>query len=135
MNKKITSNHPTLTPKHSERTFFADSFSSSRRNSVGRLGGIVRWFRGSTKEPVSVDLEAGVFGTNLAASILRRGSFKLQNRRSDGIGRSLQRVRRRVERRLGRLGIGKGKKVVGGTEEAIGSCTYLVVFCLIITTN
>lgn len=73
---------------------------------------------------MSVDLEAGVFGTNLAASILRRGSFKLQNRRSDGIGRSFQRVRRRVERRLGRMGIGKGKKVVGGPEETTGSCTY-----------
>lgn len=64
-----------------------------------------------------------MFGSNLAASILRRGSFKLQSRRTgDGISRSLQRVRRRVERRLGRMGIGKGKKVVGGTEEATGSC-------------
>lgn len=79
----------------------------------------VRWFRGSSKD-ASADLESGVFGSNLAASILRRGSFK--SRRGDGIGRSLQRVRRRVERRLGRMGIGKGKKVVGGTEEATGSC-------------
>lgn len=76
---------------------------------------------------MSVDLEAGVFGTNLAASILRRGSFKLQNRRSDGIGRSFQRVRRRVERRLGRMGIGKGKKVVGGPEETTGSCMFLSI--------
>lgn len=66
-----------------------------------------------------------MFGQNLAASILRRGSFKLQSRRSDGIGRSLQRVRRRVERRLGRIGIGKGKKVVGGVEEATGSCKLI----------
>lgn len=40
LNRKVTSNHPTLTPKHSERTFFPDSSSSSERNSVGRLGGI-----------------------------------------------------------------------------------------------
>lgn len=71
---------------------------------------------------MSVDLESGVFGSNLAATFLRRGSLKLQSRRSDGIGRSLQRVRRRVERRLGRMGIGKGKKVVGGPEEVTGSC-------------
>lgn len=63
-----------------------------------------------------------MFGSNLAATFLRRGSLKLQSRRSDGIGRSLQRVRRRVERRLGRMGIGKGKKVVGGPEEVTGSC-------------
>lgn len=61
-----------------------------------------------------------MFGSHLAASILRHGSFK--SRRGDGIGRSLQRVRRRVERRLNRIGLGKGKKVVGGVEEATGSC-------------
>lgn len=81
---------------------------------------IVRWFRGSKE--ASDDLESGVFGSHLAASILRHGSFK--GRRGDGIGRSLQRVRRRVERRLGRIGLGKGKKVVGGVEEATGSCMY-----------
>lgn len=44
LNRKVTSNHPTLTPKHSERTFFPDSSSSSERNSVGRLGGIGKLF-------------------------------------------------------------------------------------------
>lgn len=83
----------------------------------------VRWFRGNSKDS-SADLESGVFGSHLAASILRQSSFKLQNRRSDGIGRSIQRVRKRVERRLGRIGLGKGKKVVGGTEEATGSCKF-----------
>lgn len=82
----------------------------------------VRWFRGSSKDSTA-DLESGFCGSHLAASILRHGSFK--NRRGDGIGRSLQRVRRRVERRLGRIGLGKGKKVVGGTEEATGSCKFL----------
>lgn len=81
----------------------------------------MRWFRGS-KDGASDDLESGVFGSHLAASILRHGSFK--GKRGDGIGRSLQRVRRRVERRLGRIGLGKGKKVVGGVEEATGSCKY-----------
>lgn len=85
------------------------------------LFGTVRWFRGS--KDASDDLESGVFGSHLAASILRHGSLK--GRRGDGIGRSLQRVRRRVERRLGRIGLGKGKKVVGGVEEATGSCKYL----------
>lgn len=129
-----------MTPKHSERAFFPDTITRSERNSVGRLGGIgwldakknnckmvifltfqlisVRWFRGS--KDASADLESGVFGSHLAASILRHGSFK--SRRGDGIGRSLQRVRRRVERRLNRIGLGKGKKVVGGVEEATGSC-------------
>lgn len=81
----------------------------------------VRWFRGS--KDASDDLESGFCGSHLAASILRQGSFKA--RRGDGIGRSLQRVRRRVERRLGRIGLGKGKKVVGGVEEATGSCKYI----------
>lgn len=79
----------------------------------------MRWFRSS--KDASGDLESGL-GSHLAASILRHNSFK--SRRGDGIGRSLQRVRRRVERRLGRIGLGKGKKVVGGVEEAIGSCKY-----------
>lgn len=78
---------------------------------------IVRWFRGS--KDATADLESGAFGSNLAASILRHGSLK--GRRNDGIGRSLLRVRRRVERRLGKIGIGKGKKVTGGVEETIGS--------------
>lgn len=91
----------------------------------------MRWFRGNSKDS-SADLESGVFGSHLAASILRQSSFKLQNRRSDGIGRSIQRVRKRVERRLGRIGLGKGKKVVGGTEEAAGSCTfYSILLCLL----
>lgn len=83
----------------------------------------MRWFRGNSKDS-SADLESGVFGSHLAESILRQSSFKLQNRRNDGIGRSIQRVRKRVERRLGRIGLGKGKKVVGGTEEATGSCKF-----------
>lgn len=83
----------------------------------------MRWFRRNSKDS-SADLETGVFGSHLAASILRQSSFKLQNRQSDGIGRSIQRVRKRVERRLGRIGLGKGKKVVGGTEEATGSCKF-----------
>lgn len=37
--RRTVSNHPTLTPKHSERAFFPD-VSRSERNSVGRLGGI-----------------------------------------------------------------------------------------------
>lgn len=44
LNRKVTSNHPTLTPKHSERTFFPDSSSSSERNSIGRLGGMGKQF-------------------------------------------------------------------------------------------
>lgn len=40
LNRKVITNHPTLTPKHSERTFFPDSGSSSEHNSVGRIGGI-----------------------------------------------------------------------------------------------
>lgn len=86
---------------------------------------LVRWFRGS--KDASADLESGFCGSHLAASILRHGSFK--SRRSDGIGRSIQRVRRRVERRLGRIGLGKGKKVVGGVPgEAPGSCKNYISF-------
>lgn len=38
--RRTISNHPTLTPKHSERAFFPDTIQRSERNSVGRLGGI-----------------------------------------------------------------------------------------------
>lgn len=38
--RRTLSNHPTLTPKHSERAFFPDAAMRSDRNSVGRLGGI-----------------------------------------------------------------------------------------------
>lgn len=118
-----TTVRPILTPRHSERALLSDSTSSSERNSVGRLSGIVRWFRRSSKERCSVDLESGGIGPDLAASFIRHGSLKIQGRRAgEGLGRSLQRARRRVERRLGRMGIGKGKKKVSGTEEVAGSC-------------
>lgn len=121
---------PMLTPRHSERALLSDSTSSSERNnSVGRLSGIVRWFRRSSKERCSVDLESGI-GPDLAASLMRQGSLKIQGgrRAGDGLGRSLQRARRRVERRLGRMGIGKGKKKVSGTEEVLGSCKFIILF-------
>lgn len=112
-----------LTPRHSERALLSDSTSSSEINSVGRLSGIVRWFRGTSKDRDTVDLEAGVLGPELAATFMRQGSLKIHTRRAgDGIGRSIQRARRRVERRLGRFGLGKGKKKIGGTEEVPGSC-------------
>lgn len=111
---------PTLTPRQSERALLSgDSTSSSERNSVGRLSGIARWFR-SSKDRSSVDLEAG----SEMAAYMRKSSLNSQRGRvpAEGIGRSLQRARRRVERRLGRLGLGKGKKKVGGQEEVSGSC-------------
>ncbi|XP_037051116.1 protein unc-80 homolog isoform X4 [Bradysia coprophila] len=121
LRRKGATIRPTLTPRHSERALLSDSTSSSERNSVGRLSGIVRWFKGSSKERCSIDLESGV-GPELAASFIRHGSLKIQGRRAgEGLGRSLLRARRRVERRLGRIGIGKGKKKVTGTEEVAGS--------------
>lgn len=127
LRRKGATIRPTLTPRHSERALLSDSTSSSERNSVGRLSGIVRWFKGSSKERCSIDLESGVIGPDLAASFIRHGSLKIQGRRAgEGLGRSLQRARRRVERRLGRIGIGKGKKKVTGTEEVAGSCMSLI---------
>jgi hypothetical protein len=87
--------------------------------SVGRLSGIARWFRGSKDQ--SMDIEAG--GSEMSA-YLRKSSVGSNRanaaRNSDGIGRSIQRARRRVERRLNRFGLGKGKKKVGGIEEVAG---------------
>lgn len=115
---------PTLTPRHSERALLSDSTSSSERNSVGRISGIVRWFRGS-KDRESIDLESGPMGgsTEIQTSFMRKGSltFQARTRATDGIGKSIQRARKRVERRLGRFGIGKGKKKMGGTEDVSGS--------------
>lgn len=119
---------PTLTPRHSERALLSDSTSSSERNSVGRISGIVRWFRGS-KDRESIDLESGPMGgsTEIQTSFMRKGSltFQARTRATDGIGKSIQRARKRVERRLGRFGIGKGKKKMGGTEDVSGSCKKL----------
>lgn len=128
LRRKTASVRPTLTPRHSERALLSDSTSSSERNSGGKLGGIVRWFRGNSKDRCSIDLETGAIAPDLAATFARQSSFKLQGRRSgDGLGRSLQRARRRVERRLGRFGIGKGKKKIGGTEEVTGSCKFPIL--------
>lgn len=108
-----------MTPRHSERALLSDSTSSSERNSLGRLSGLVRWFRGTPKEASSIDLEIGSLNPEISSSFMRHASLKIQRgRSSDGIGRSIQRAKRRVERRLNRFGgIVKGKKKVGGIEE------------------
>ncbi|XP_050101355.1 protein unc-80 homolog isoform X2 [Anopheles aquasalis] len=116
---------PTLTPRHSERALLSDSTSSSERNSVGRLTGIVRWFRRSKDRDSSIDLESGIMGASGSDSMsnfMRKGSlnFQTRSRATEGIGRSIQKAKRRVERRLNRLGIGKGKKKAGGTEDTTG---------------
>ncbi|KAG5670539.1 hypothetical protein PVAND_000795 [Polypedilum vanderplanki] len=106
---------PTLTPRHSERTLLNDS--ASDRASLSRLTGLARWFR-STRDQ-SVDIEAGA--TEMSAYLRKSSVGSNRGRPNDGIGRQFQRARRRVERRLGRFGLGKGKKKVGGIEEISGS--------------
>ncbi|XP_017847563.1 protein unc-80 homolog [Drosophila busckii] len=117
--RRTTGVRPTLTPRHSERALLSDSTSSSERNSLGRLSGLVRWFRGAPKEASSIDLEIGSLNPEISSTFMRHASLKIQRgRSSDGIGRSIQRAKRRVERRLNRFGgIVKGKKKVGGIEE------------------
>lgn len=114
MRRKIIQ-RPTLTPRHSERALLSDSTSSSERNSVGRLTGLAKWFRSSKDR--SVDVEAG----SEMMAYMRKSSLSSQRGRQEGIGRSFQKARRRVERRLNRFGLGKGKKKVGGQEEVSGS--------------
>lgn len=110
---------PTLTPRQSERALLSESAAiTSDRASIARLGGLARWFR-SSKDQCSIDIEAG---TDMAAYMRKSSLGSQRGRGSEGIGRSFQRAKRRVERRLGRLGIGKGKKKVGGIEEVSGSC-------------
>lgn len=121
LRRKAQNIRPTLTPRHSEKTLLSDSNSSSERLSTGRFSGIVRWFKGSTSKDInSSNMDhVGVLGPELAATFMRHGSLK-GRRSADGIGKSLQKAKRRVERRLGRFG--KGKKKSNGAEEAIGSC-------------
>lgn len=116
MRRKIAQ-RPTLTPRQSERALLSDSTSSSERNSVGRLTGLAKWFR-SSKDRSSVDIEAG---SEMSAYMRKSSLGSQRGRGSEGIGRSFQRARRRVERRLNRFGLGKGKKKVGGQEEVSGS--------------
>uniref|UniRef100_A0A1B0BUY8 Uncharacterized protein n=1 Tax=Glossina palpalis gambiensis TaxID=67801 RepID=A0A1B0BUY8_9MUSC len=117
--RRTTAVRPTLTPRHSERALLSDSTSSSERNSLGRLSGLVRWFKGAPKESSSIDLEIGSLNPEISSTFVRHASLKIQRgRSSDGIGRSIQRAKRRVERRLNRFGgIVKGKKKSGGIEE------------------
>ncbi|XP_055382818.1 protein unc-80 homolog isoform X2 [Condylostylus longicornis] len=111
---------PSLTPRHSERALLSDS-SSSERNSFGRLSGFVRcWFRSTSKDPC-FDPESGQINPELVTSTFIRHASQKSRRSGDGLGKSFQIARRRVERRLNRLGIVKGKKKVGGTEENAGS--------------
>lgn len=86
---------------------------------MGRLSGLVRWFKGAPKEGSSIDLEIGSLNPDMCTTFVRHPSLKVQRgRSSDGIGRSIQRAKRRVERRLNRFGgIVKGKKKQGGIEE------------------
>lgn len=92
---------------------------------------LVRWFRGSKdkRDKCSVDIETGAFASEIS-TFSRKSSMCTQQARgsrpNDGIGRSLQRARRRVERRLGRFGIGKGKKKVTGQDDTCGSCKCYV---------
>lgn len=127
LRRKTQSIRPTLTPRHSEKTLLSDSNSSSERLSSGRFSGIVRWFKGSNSKDInSPNMEhVGVLGPELAATFLRHGSLK-GRRGGDGIGKSLQRAKRRVERRLGRFG--KGKKKASGSEEAVGSCKWEILW-------
>lgn len=114
MRRKITS-RPTLTPRQSERALLSDSTSSSEKNSDGKLSGIVRWFRGS-KDRCSIDLESG---PDLSSMGIRKGSLQ-SKAKAEGIGKSIQ----KAKRRLGRIGLGKGKKKTGGTEEVSGGCKF-----------
>jgi protein unc-80 len=72
-----------------------------------------------------VDIESGAIGPDIT-SFMRKSSLGLQGRSTEGIGKTIQRAKKRVERRLGRLGIGKGKKKVGGPEEVSGSCKKII---------
>lgn len=65
-----------------------------------------------------MDIEAG---SEMSAYMRKSSLGSQRGRGSEGIGRSFQRARRRVERRLNRFGLGKGKKKVGGQEEVSGS--------------
>lgn len=86
---------------------------------MGRLSGLVRWFRGAPKESTTIDLEVGSLNPEVTSTFIRHASLKVhRGRTGDGIGRSIQRAKRRVERRLNRFGgIVKGKKKSGGIEE------------------
>lgn len=126
LRRKTQSNRPTLTPRHSEKTLLSDSNSSSERLSTGRFSGIVRWFKGGNSKDINTSNmdHVGVLGPELAASFMRHGSLK-GRRGGEGIGKSLQKAKRRVERRLGRFG--KGKKKANGAEEAQGSCKWIFI--------
>lgn len=117
MRRKIAQ-RPTLTPRQSERTLFHETTTNSDRNSFTKLSSLARWFR-SSRDRSSMDLESGTEMAYMRKSSLgsQRGTTRTNN---EGIGRSIQRAKRRVERRLNRFGLGKGKKKVGGIEEISG---------------
>lgn len=90
--------------------------------SNGKINKIIKWF----KKPKSQDndLETGSrIGHTLSSALLNQPySLKLEKGREERFSHSLQRAKRRVERRLNKIGITKRKKKMGGTEELAGSC-------------
>lgn len=124
--RRITTNFkPPLTPKHSEKTLLPNSASSSDHLSNGKLNKIFKWFKGSKNQ--ENDLETGsAFGQSISSALINQQiSLKLEKRREEPFSCSLQKAKRRVERRLNKIGIAKRKKKLGGAEESAGSCESL----------
>ncbi|KAL5280592.1 unc-80 family protein [Megaselia abdita] len=120
--RRITTNFkPPLTPKHSEKTLLPNSASSSDHMSNGKLNKIFKWFKGSKSQDNDLESGSGIGQTISSALINQQISLKLEKRREEPFSCSLQKAKRRVERRLNKIGIAKRKKKMGGTEESAGS--------------
>lgn len=120
--RRITNFKPPLTPKHSEKTLLPNSASSSDHLSNGKLNKIFKWFKGSNNHDNDLEAGSGLGQTISSALMNQQISLKLEKRREEPFTCSLQKAKRRVERRLNKIGIAKRKKKLGGAEESAGSC-------------
>lgn len=120
--RRVTTNFkPPLTPKHSEKTLLPNSASSSDHLSNGKITKIFRWFKGTKGQ--ETDLEAAGFGQTISSALINQQiSLKLEKTREEPFSCSLQKAKRRVERKLNKIGINKRKKKFGLAEELAGSC-------------
>ncbi|XP_011502180.1 PREDICTED: protein unc-80 homolog [Ceratosolen solmsi marchali] len=114
----IRKKHHILTPRQSERNLDLSEPSfcirKSRKAARLKIDGIVNWFRkeyGSTKSTNSHESSESPTECSFARQpSLRRNHRRGVSRAPRGVSQTLQKAKRRMEAKLNKIGLGKGKK-------------------------
>ncbi|XP_058795328.1 protein unc-80 homolog isoform X2 [Phymastichus coffea] len=123
----IRKKHHTLTPRQSERNLDLNEPSygikKSRKTARLRIGGIVNWFRKEYRRSEADSHENSESPTEYSFArqpSLRRAHRRAMPRAPRGVGRTLQKAKRRMENKLSRIGLVKSKEKEN-REEVRGS--------------